>query len=330
VAVAMTNRMIWTVLAIFTLSPAVVRGEDALDRTFLFTYAGSITGLKPGDTARVWLPVARSNQDQVVEIIDRAVPQNARIATDDRGENAFLFFEAGIKSDGTIPFSVVYRVTRHEVIEETVVGQSDESRYLKPDALVPVGGKPAHVLLTGKTMPSDPLQRGRVLYELVENHMQYRKDQPGWGRGDATWACDSGFGNCTDFHSLFISLARSLEIPAKFEIGFAIPAKRGTGEVPGYHCWAKFKPAGHGWVPVDISEAKKHPEKREYYFGRLDANRVTFTTGRDLELVPKQAGPPVNFLAHPYVEVNGKPYPQEKIARNFVYQDVDPPAPAGK
>src|SRR5881227_3323734 len=107
-----------------------------------------------------------------------------------------------------------------------------------------------------------------------------RPSKAGWCRGDAVWACDSRTGNCTDFHSLFIALARSQKIPAKFEIGFGLPEKHGAGEVAGYHCWAKFKPDGKGWVPVDISEANKNPKLKEYYFGNLTPDRVTFTTGR--------------------------------------------------
>jgi len=73
---------------------------------------------------------------------------------------------------------------------------------------------------------------------------------------------------------------------------------------------------------VDISEAKLNPEKREYYFGHLDENRVAFSRGRDLILVPRQAGPPVNFLVYPYVEVNGQPCPAEQIHCHFSYEDV--------
>jgi transglutaminase-like putative cysteine protease len=134
--------------------------------------------------------------------------------------------------------------------------------------------------------------------------------------------CDSRFGNCTDFHSLFNALARSQKIPAKFESGFGIPTKRGTGDVPGYHCWAKFKPEGRGWVPVDISEANKNPKMSDYYFGNLTEDRVTFSTGRGLTLSPKQDGPPLNFFVYPYVEVDGKPYSADKIKRRFAYEDV--------
>ena len=120
---------------------------------------------------------------------------------------------------------------------------------------------------------------------------------------------------------MFISLARSKEIPAKFEMGFPLPEARGQGDIAGYHCWAKFKPKGKGWIPVDISEANKNPKMRDYYFGNLTEDRVTFSLGRDIALVPKQEGELLNFFVYPYVEVDGKPYPVEKVKRKFTYKD---------
>src|SRR5262249_14367381 len=122
-------------------------------------------------------------------------------------------------------------------------------------------------------------------------------------------------------HSLFIALARSQKIPAKFEIGFPLPEKRGAGDIPGYHCWAKFKPDDKNWVPVDISEANKNPRMKEYYFGNLTEDRVAFSTGRDLILSPMQDGPKVNFLIYPYVEVDGKVHPKEQIVNKFSFKD---------
>ena len=75
-----------------------------------------------------------------------------------------------------------------------------------------------------------------------------------------------------------------------------------------------------GWVPVDISEAWKHPEKRDYFFGAHDVNRVQFTQGRDLKLKPAQDGPPLNYFVYPYVEVAGKEYQNVSIA--FSFEDV--------
>jgi transglutaminase-like putative cysteine protease len=163
----------------------------------------------------------------------------------------------------------------------------------------------------------DPLEVGRALYEHTLERMKYDKPAGGgWGRGDSEWACDARYGNCTDFHSYFIGLARAKRIPARFEMGFSVPA--GPEEVvaiPGYHCWAYFWDDDHGWVPVDISEADKDPSKAEYFFGTLDQNRVTMTGGRDLVLDPAPANGPLNFFVYPYAEVDGAPY--DKVTKEF-------------
>jgi hypothetical protein len=52
------------------------------------------------------------------------------------------------------------------------------------------------------------------------------------------------------------------------------------------------------------------PAKVEYYFGNLDDRRVTWSTGRDLMLSPRQEAGPVNALPKAYVEVDGKVLPE--------------------
>lgn len=119
------------------------------------------------------------------------------------------------------------------------------------------------------------------------------------------------------------ALSRSLHIPTRFWIGFPIPEQHGKGSVGGYHCWAEFWVPGRGWVPVDISEADKHPEKAAYYFGHLDENRIAYSLGRDIVLSPRQHGPLLNFFVYPHVEVDGKPW--DRVGRRFSYEDIERP-----
>jgi uncharacterized protein (TIGR03000 family) len=300
--------------------------EAARSRTFLFTYAASVTGLKPEEKARIWLPVPPSNEDQDAKIeSDKGLPEGYRLTEGKEYGNHFIYVEAAADKDGNIPFSVTYRVTRRELkggSRDDMTTAAELARFLEADALVPIEGKPLD-LIKDQKLPNDQEATAKVLYDLVNSHMKYDKpkDKP-WGRGDSVYACEAGVGNCTDFHSLFITLARSQHIPAKFEMGFPLPERRGAGEIPGYHCWAKFKPQGKGWIPVDISEANKNPTMKDYYFGHLTADRVAFSTGRDLTLEPKQDGPPLNFFIYPYVEVDGKPYPANKVERKFSFKDV--------
>jgi transglutaminase-like putative cysteine protease len=318
---------ILTILGLSLLPVGVTAAEGGpRTREFLFTYQTTVTGLNPGQTARIWLPVPPSNQHQEATLVTQQAPVKGSIAMEPRFGNRIIHFEAKAGKDGKIPISLTYRIKRQEV-KANLQGKNplkeDLELFLKPDAKVPIGGKPL-TLVAGIDLPQDQLKLGRVFYDVVNNHMRYSKEGIGWGQGDAVWACDSKFGNCSDFHSLFISLARSHKIPAKFEMGFPLPEKRGQGEIGGYHCWAWFQPAGKGWVPVDISEANKNPRMKDYYFGNLTEDRVTFTTGRDLTLVPKQDGPVLNFLIYPYVEVDGKPYAAEKVQRKFAFEDVKP------
>jgi hypothetical protein len=303
---------------------SIAHAGNPKSRTFDFTYSATITGLAAGKTARIWIPLPPSNDEQNVQIESKNLPAREQVSREPRFGNQVIYTEGTAKSDGCIPFSMTYRITRCEVkgtSRHTDAVPEKLSLYLQADSKVPIDGKPLE-LIKDKSLPDDQMAAARILYDIVNSHMRYSKEGVGWGQGDAIWACESRTGNCSDFHSLFISLARSQKIPAKFEIGFPLPPKRGAGEIAGYHCWAKFLPSGRDWVSVDISEANKNPAMKEYYFGNLTEDRVTFSTGRDIDLVPKQNGKPLNFFVYPYVEVDGKPYPAEKVQRSFQYKDL--------
>jgi hypothetical protein len=136
--------------------------------------------------------------------------------------------------------------------------------------------------------------------------MQYKKFGEGWGQGDAVFACSTLYGNCTDYHAYFIGLARSVGIPARFAIGASIPSERNDGGTDGYHCWAEFYADGKWW-PIDISEADKFSALSMYFFGHHPANRFEFSHGRDLIVEPAPVSGPINFLAYPLLEIDGRP-----------------------
>lgn len=301
-------------------------------RTFEFSYQFTINELPQQANVKIWFPVAESSQNQTVQLQQSVVPTRLQLNRDATYENQIGFCELEPAVGESIAelrepvqIALKYDVTRQEAtVDSSAAELSDGERelYLKANALVPTSGKPQE-LLAGKVVPEDLLAAGRSLYEIVEGHMTYDKSKPGYGNGDAVWACDSKTGNCTDFHSLFISLARGKSIPARFEIGFPLPTEKGAGAIGGYHCWAWFHAANHGWVPVDISEADKHPELKGYYFGKLTADRITFSRGRDIELVPASETEPLNYFVYPHVEVDGRVWPKEKIKLEFGFQDKE-------
>lgn len=292
-------------------------------RVFEFRYSVSVVDAPKGSNVKFWLPVAQSNAHQDVLPLRIHFPRTAK--TEATIEPAYgnkilhLEFEANREAEKV---AIAYKVRRLEAQADKVsLTNALKKQFLSANANVPLNGKPA-ALIGEMNLSGDTLRTGRKLYDIVEKHMTYDKSKPGYGRGDVLWACDSRTGNCTDFHSLFISLARMKQIPAKFEIGFPI-GSASSGPIGGYHCWAWFHTDENGWVPVDISEADKHPELKDYYFGKLTADRIAFTTGRDIELVPKpKSNEKLNYFVFPYVEVDGEKWPKEKIQLNFSYKDL--------
>jgi len=301
------------------------------ERHFTFHYAFTVKNVSPGERLRVWIPLAHSDAFQDVKVASKDGDLPLKQIHQPAYGNEVLYAETAKADKGEYKFSVDYVAARREHvvlvngkqvtgIPSSRVPSIELARYLEPDRLVPVTGVPAQLAAQETRGATMPLEKARDIYEYVYRTMKYDKSGEGWGHGDTLWACDSKHGNCTDFHSVFISMARAEKIPARFQIGFPLPADKHSAEIPGYHCWAEFYLNSTGWVPVDISEAWKHQEKHDYFFGAHDVNRMQFTQGRDLNLAPAQDGAPLNYFVYPYVEIGGKVDPNISIA--FSFEDV--------
>lgn len=282
-------------------------------RRVQLTYEVRLRDLPPGaERVEAWIPLPREHAFQSLESYALLEDYPAEEVTDAEFGNRFLRLDltsAARDAGSPLPVTVEATVTRH--VQSAWQGNGAPSRppaglarYLEPDRLVPTNGFIAEEArrVVGET--GEPRRKARRLYDHVVSTLSYDKSGEGWGRGDATYACDVRTGNCTDFHSLFIAEARSVGVPARFVIGVPLAADEGEGTIGGYHCWSEFWLDGRGWVPVDASEAHKRPELHELFFGALDAHRVELTIGRDLDL-PGAAVEDLNFVFYPHVEVDG-------------------------
>jgi len=318
--------------AAFIHGRAVGETAPAALRHFEFTYEVHVPATAAlAGALRVWIPVPLSSAYQEISDLKIESPVAFKRTRDAEYGDNFAFFEE--KAEKTAAFDVKMRfgVLRHEhrvnltaVGEHAVKADPLLGRFLQADRLVPVDGKIGELSSEYTQVGSDNLDKARRTYEYVVDTMKYDKTGEGWGHGDAIWACTAKRGNCTDFHSLFIGMLRAAGIPAKFEIGFPIPADKTSGDIGGYHCWAEFFIDGVGWVPVDASEAWKHPELHDYFFGAHDANRVQLTTGRDIRLSPAQKGELLNYAVYPYAELGGKVF--EAVTTQLSFRDL----PAGE
>ena len=299
-------------------------------RTFEFVYRTIIDVPATARRLNIWIPLPQDDDNQNVKVTQIEAPYPREIRREEEFQNKILYLSLQDPAPGTITIVIIARVQRSEAVHKKFGRARDQGepaehprlkRWLEPDHLVPLNDL---ILGMSRQITADKqtdLEKVRAIYDYVVDNVSYKKEGAGWGRGDIYWACNAKTGNCTDFHALFTGLVRATGIPAKFVIGFPLPPERGADQVSGYHCWSEFHLDGYGWVPIDASEASKHPETREYYFGSLDENRVEFTEGRDILLSPRQQGEPLNFFVYPYVEADGRSL--DAVRYEFSYRDID-------
>ena len=304
------------------VTPEKLATEPAL--RFRFQYGFTIEGVPEGaKTARVWVPAPTQDAVQSAKLLAVSAPVEATPTQESRFGNRMLYFETPVRADAPLRWQIAWEITRRQWQSPRAqpLEAGERAKYLGADRLIPLDGPVAQVAseveLGDRPTFDKALHR---IYAFTLNRMRYDKSGAGWGRGDAVWACSSRHGNCSDFHSVFIGLCRVHKLPAKFEMGFPLDYTAAAGDIGGYHCWAKAYDSDSGWWAVDISEADKNPALTDYFCGRLHARRVHFTTGRDIDLAPKQAGPTLNFFIYPHVEIDGAPH--GSMTKKFAYDGL--------
>lgn len=293
----------------------VIEGEDR------FTFRYAVTLPEKTGAAKLWIPVASDDAWQTVELREAALPAGKKTyLTDPRYGNRILFFAPDVGQGGQ-KIVLEYDVHRNEK-GPYAAELADPARYLAADAGVPVGGRFEEINadIFAESAADSPLMKARAIYDYIIDTVRYRKAGK-YGTGDADYACDAKSGNCTEFHSLFISLARTAGIPARFAIGAAVPSERNEGGIDGYHCWAEFYAQGKWW-PVDISEGNKYAPLATYYFGHHPANRIELSRGRDIRPDPAPASGSIPFFAYPVLEIDGVKHSAET---EFSFERKTPP-----
>ncbi|MBI2901874.1 MAG: transglutaminase domain-containing protein [Planctomycetes bacterium] len=307
-----------------TVNLAYVRPGDR--RTFAIEYVGRVSAIPAGTkTLRIWMPVP---QDTTVQSIrDLRFSRKPRLATEPRYGNRIAYWEIAEPGE-SVEISMSFTCSRIEILTDLALlrqeGQDPPGRYSifkHADTLVVVDEEIRRLSDEITRGRNGTVEKARAIYEYVVSRMSYDKNHAGWGTGSTRHACEAGKGNCTDFHALFNSLCRAQGIASGFEIGLYLPYERRRDEkLGGYHCWAFFRVPGKTWVPVDCSEAKRNPDRLEFFFGGHTSNRVTLSTGRDIVLEPRQEGAPLNYFLNPDAEADGKPVKTEKA---WSYRDLD-------
>ena len=313
---------------LFLLAPLTFAHEPK-SRSYNFEYEVTLTEIpQNSQDLKIWIPYLPDTRYQMIEDVKITPENNSAITYDKTYHNKIINYAISSPQESSLKINIQYKITRLEFTNkpgmtlfdsDSLITKDDLQKYLKADRLVTISPKIQQMADEITKNKLSAIEKAQAIYDYVFENVAYDKSIPGWGQGDTERVCLIKAGNCTDFHSLFISLARASGIPAKFVIGVPV-AQEHEGQIKGYHCWAEFYDAQLGWIPVDISEAWKKKERKEYFFGALDENRLEFTQGRDIILEPTPNGEPLNYFLYPYAEIDGKEFKNIEVL--FKYRDL--------
>ncbi len=322
-------------------------------RSFEFIYS---IELEPtiNKKLELWVPFPQNNSVQSIsDIVIDTQGLSYELRDEDYHGNKYLYIysDDGIKDSKLITLTFNVKREEHQNVE---YDNTSNDKYLKPSQMVPTGlmfkniindndlnhndmrgvydfvlngmhyGKPKSIDSEYYTNPwldsNSEYGMKKVSRDKVVDLYQESKINGSnytFGNGNSLYACDIGVGNCTDYHSYFISMSRTMDIPARFHMGFPIPNEE-EGEVGGYHCWADYYIDNEGWYPVDISEADKDSNRINYFFGTVCNNRVEMMVGRDFNLDGYEQNP-VNLFIYPLLEINDKE--SNSFTKTFFYKN---------
>lgn len=329
--------------------------------SFLIKNAFAVKVPKDAQTVKIWFAVPQEDAYSAIT--------NFRVASDDpvtydwdSWRNKVGYVEVHGAGQPEIHITETFALKRtemHNTIDAeatrplTDAERAALSRYLQPTTYVIVNDQIR--ALSGQITggETNPVLAARKIYDWTLQNVDYWVKDPDHLKaspvGSTDYCLRTKTGNCTDFHSLFASLAISAGIPTRMIYGSLLkPTLDGIQVDASYHCWIQFYAPNLGWLPLDVSLANIYgkefpvtdknkklvelttatgykgldPSKIDYYFGNIDDRRVVWSVGRDLIMQPPQDDGPVNSFPKMYVEVNGKQ--STDWTRELTYQSLTP------
>ena len=136
-----------------------------------------------------------------------------------------------------------------------------------------------------------PLAKARRIFKWVDDNFPWASAREySTIENIPAYVLDNHHGDCGQVTLLFLTLCRSLGIPAHFQSGFMLH----PGE-ENLHDWGEIYVPEHGWVPVDqsfgIPAYAKNEQETYFFFGGIDSFRMIVNNDYGCPLYPAKQFP---------------------------------------
>ncbi len=266
--------------------------------TFRFTVDIPYDVAIADDTLRVWMPVPLSGDrcDRQDKVVITATEPAEYILSGDKSIHNTIYFEAPSPKEGeTAHFEYVGRYDTfgsflpYSTIREYIKPYDRNSdlyrQYTAFEAPHIVNLEAVAKSIVGDE--TDPLRQSELVYDYITRFPWAGAREYSTIDCIPQYVLDVKHGDCGQVALLYISLIRSLGIPARWESGWMIhPGEKN------YHDWAEVYFEGVGWVPVDASFSRYSnattEDARNFYSHGMDAHRFATNKGIGGKLWPEK------------------------------------------
>lgn len=238
------------------------------------------------DTLRVWMPYPfESARQSDIRLISTSQPNY--VLSGDKSIHSSIYFEKPVTEGEDSHFECEVEFINKgqyfspEFILSNIKPYNTESEEYKRYTSV----EPPHIIrdenLARKIVgdETNPYLQSELVYDYIIKHYPWAG-----AREYSTISCipeyviREGHGDCGQVSLLYISLMRSLGVPARWESGWMLhPGEKNL------HDWAEVYFEGVGWVPVDVSFGRytraKDPRVPNFYSTGMDAHRLAANHG---------------------------------------------------
>lgn len=248
-----------------------------------------------GETVRAWIPYPQAipGQQDGIRFV-ASVPAKSSIAPEGTPQRT-VYLEQPARAGQPTRFSISYELTIHarhfDIDPEKVVAATST-----PELAPYLAERGPHVVFTDDIKrfsakvvggEKNPYRIAKKLFDAV--------DRIPWGGAReystisniSDYALHSDHADCGQQTLLLITLLRYNGIPARWQSGWTY-----SDEAVGYdnmHDWGWMYLAPYGWVPMDVTTGALRSDDaglRDFYFGGIDAYRISFNDDFSRPLVP--------------------------------------------
>lgn len=262
--------------------------------TFRFSIDVPTVDALRGDTLRVWMPVPMTTTRQPEVKILSSFPENGIVSTTDRSVHNTIYFTQPVGDKSThFEYTATYvakpQYFSPEYIRKNIRPYDKNSELYKKYTTFEgpnIVKTPLAYTIVGNE--KDPYRCSEMVYDYIIANFPWAG-----AREYSTipcipeYVCKTGHGDCGQVAMLYISIMRTLGIPARWESGWMIH----PGEV-NLHDWAEVYFEGVGWVPVDASfgryTSSPNVATQKFYSTGMDKWRMAANTGINGAFYPEK------------------------------------------